>query len=176
MTDNLDLKDEFAMVVLLMQQESFHKGPDRPSSGSEVDVVTNEKEQRMLVEGIGQEVVVEELEEENGAHTLNPKFEHSGVDLNEKEKKFLNLYRSCKSYKQGEVPDNIDLKIVNTAEEQNLPTVWDTPEEVEAKEEDVARRAAYLEKLSRHSSAQSDKLKEAHDRYLSTFDKLKNKH
>lgn len=164
------------VLSVLYLQKSFSQAPDRPSGMDDVGVVMNDQQQKML-QGLGAKEVEEEDVEDFGtaAHTCPPGRETAGVEMNKKERRFFALFQNAKSMKkQASIPEDVDLAKVHPGQvAEALPTVWDTDQEKEAKKEDLARRSAYLEKLTKESVSQTAKMKEAHDRFVSTFDSLK---
>ena len=92
------------------------------------------------------------------------------AELTDKQKRFFALFRNTLNERdiQAAVPDALDLaavkKVMKTKE---LPEVHDTPEEKEAKLEDLARRAAYL--ALQQKAEKDEKYKSCHDLYVANF-------
>lgn len=102
------------------------------------------------------------------------------MDLTSNERRFFSLFQgtSSKEEAQTSVPEELKLKLVGSASEApELPRVGETEAEKEAKEEDMARRAAYLaaQAEAQASVVPNPAQQEAHDRYVRIFGDVRQK-
>lgn len=71
------------------------------------------------------------------------------------------------------MPESVDLAAVHASQQERLlPRVGDTEAEREAKEEDLARRQAYIE-IYAEKEKESAKQKKEHDRFVGIFKDVK---
>lgn len=143
--------------------------PSKPSGDlGNLGGITNQEQEKMLETIADTEVVEEDLDGGSASRKLSP---HIAAELTEKEKRFYALFKNvtAESEIQASVPDQLDLAAVKKImKSENLPTVHDTPEEKEAKIEDMARRAAYLA-MEKKAEKDPKRYKECHDMYIANF-------
>jgi len=150
-------------------QKSFQSMPSKPSGDlGKLGGITNQEQEEMLETIADNEVVEEDLGEGSGSRNLSPQI---AAELTEKQKRFYALFKNTTSESeiQASVPDQLDLAAVKKImKSEDLPTVHDTPEEKEAKIEDMARRAAYLA-MEKKAEKDPKRYKECHDMYVANF-------
>ncbi len=95
-------------------------------------------------------------------------------ELTRNEEFIFSLYhghRAKKDAVQASVPNDLDLNLIGGPTTQlQLPRVELTEDEKEARAEDEARRAAYIEAAARQERKKSDLYKKSHQNFLNTFD------
>jgi len=143
--------------------------PNKPAQDLNVNPLMNDKQAAML-NGISDELV----EEEDLSLAAVPGAAALPVDLSKQELRFFSLFQNtnANANDQTSVPEDMDLGLINAPKAgRDLPQVSMTPEELEARVEDKARREAYMAEYAK----QEQKDQKKHDRYLKTFDSLKGK-
>ena len=101
------------------------------------------------------------------------------AEQSEKSRRFFSLFQGVSGSPgdQTSVPENLDLgAVTGSAAAADLPRVGDTAQEKEARADDLARRAAYIEAQGKAERKPSDLQAKAHDRFVATFNDLPQKH
>jgi hypothetical protein len=142
--------------------------PNKPAQDLNVNPLMNEQQAAML-----DSIADEQVDEEDFSYAAAPASAAAlPAELTKKERRFFSLFKSTNSHEndQGSIPDDIDLNTVQAQQAtRNLPRVSVTAAEIEAKEEDMARREAYIAEYAK----QEQKNAKIHDKFVNIFDSAK---
>jgi hypothetical protein len=150
-------------------QKSFSLMPSKPAQDLNVNPVMNDKQAAML-DSIADEQVVEEDFSSAAAAPAVP------VELSKKERRFFNLFKSTNTHEndQGSIPKSIDMNAVHAQQaSSSLPQVAMSTAEIEAKEEDMARRQAYIAEYAKQEQKNAKKHDEEHEHFVNIFKSAK---
>lgn len=160
--------DEDEFLDKLDKDKSFALMPDKPPESLDVNPLVNQEQADMLGSLADEEVDEEDL----GDAIAVPAASNAPVNLTKKEQRFFSLFQgtSSKEENQAAVPEGVKLAAVHASEQESLlPKVGETQAEREAKEEDLARRQAYIEIYAKEQEKQDATQKKAHDKFVGIF-------
>ena len=145
-------------------QKSFSLMPSKPAQDLNVNPLMNEQQAAML-----DSMADEKVDEEDFSSAAVPALP---VEMTKKERRFFSLFKSTNTNPndQTSVPESMDLNSVQAQKAGGiLPRVAMTAEEIEMKEEDMARREAYIAEYAK----KEQKNTKAHDKFVNIFDSAK---
>ena len=148
-------------------QKSFSLMPNKPAQDLDANFLMNDKQAAML-NSIGGE----EIDTEDFSPAAVPGAAALPVEMTKKERRFFSLFQSTNTNAndQTSVPEGMDLNLVHAPQAgRDLPRVSLTAAEVDAKEEDMARREAYIAEYAK----QAQKDEKVHDKFVNIFDSTK---
>lgn len=159
--------DEDEFLDKLDKDKSFSLMPNKPAQDLNVNPLMNDRQAAML-----NSIADEQVDEEDFSHAAVPGAAALPVEMSKKERRFFSLFQSANgnASDQTSVPEGMNLNLIHAQQAGgSLPRVSMSAAEVEAKEEDMARREAYIAEYAK----QQLKDGKVHDKFVNIFDSAK---